>query len=112
MYKCEFCHAMFVARPQVKRPRACQKCQKRRQLDNQKTWRIKNKGLEGMGAYFKVWRESRGQRIRQWVERLMRCLGTGGMFHGEKLNTDAIRAVLLKFISALGIRAANKLWIV
>jgi integrase len=35
MHKCEFCNACFQARPQVKHPRACQNCQKKRQQENE-----------------------------------------------------------------------------
>ncbi len=42
MHCCEFCGSEFLARPQVKCPRACNNCQVKRQRANERAWHARH----------------------------------------------------------------------
>jgi hypothetical protein len=110
---CEFCHTEYTPRPQVKKPRACAKCQPLRQDANEKAWKDKNVGLYN-GEYHRVRRSGRTRKLRSKVEGWLRCMEVGGTLLGVSAFQTETRAELasafLKFLSRLGISHANKFW--
>lgn len=109
MHRCEFCPALFSPRPQVKRPRACPGCQQKRQRENEKSWHSRHKtGFDR--RYHALQRELRRSRLRRWAVTLGEWLKVGTTFAGAKIDVAAWTGVLFDFLSALGVRRANKLW--
>jgi hypothetical protein len=110
---CEFCHTDYAPRPQVKKPRACTKCQALRQAANEKSWKDKNVGLYD-SEYHRVRRNGRMKRLRSKVEGWIRCMEVGGTLLGvstfQTETRSELAAAFLKFLSRLGITHANKFW--
>ena len=110
---CEFCHTQYHSRPQVKKPRACPRCQKRRQQANEKAWKQRNLGLYD-GEYHRAQREVRLRKLRLKIEAWIRCMEVGGTFLGvaafAATMRDELVSTLLKLIAGLGFRRANKFW--
>lgn len=112
MFTCEFCNSEFSPRPQVKKPRACQSCQRLRQRANEKAWREENLGYYD-GKYHSSQRKARKAAIEEKIIALLKCIEVGGTVLGVPLTKEILKsfqAQFLKFISALGFRYANKLW--
>lgn len=112
MCTCEFCSTEFEPRPQVKNPKACQDCQKARQRANEKAWRNKHLGIYN-GKYHQVKRECRKAALKTKVKDLVKCVEVGGTLLGliiTKEIRESLGDILLKFLSCLGIRYANKFW--
>lgn len=109
MHKCEFCNASFLPRPQVKRPRACGKCQVKRQRENEKEWRINNKGLNS-GAYFRNWRLARQELFQMLTNQILALIKIGITFQKQTIDIDAVSSIILEGLVALGVRHANKLY--
>jgi len=112
MHTCEFCSTEFKPRPQVKRPRACQNCQKLRQSANEKAWRSQHLGLYD-GKYHSIKRNDRRKLILDKIKDLIRCLSVGGTLLGLSFSEE-VRALFVdtffKFFWSLGIKHANKFW--
>ena len=110
MHKCEFCNAMFQARPQVKRPRACQQCQKKRQRENEKSWHIKNKS-DFDSRYHKTRKIQRTAKLQKIARSIFELIETGKKFLHRNIRLDRFDEFLFLFLKDLGIRHVNKLWI-
>ena len=112
MVKCGFCHTEFTPRPQVKRPRACSSCQKRRQRENEKAWKQRNLGLYD-GKYHRRQRDDRTKEFKARIEQLVRCIEVGSSFLGAVFSDESkaeFKAWLLIAVLGAGVRRANKLW--
>ncbi|MBI3535547.1 MAG: hypothetical protein HY072_08715, partial [Deltaproteobacteria bacterium] len=81
MHICNYCGTSFIPRAQTKKPKACtnRKCQKQRQRDNEKAWKIKNQGLYD-GSYFRIKRLQRIKQLRKLAERWFKFLEVGSRF--------------------------------
>jgi len=111
-HQCEFCHDEFVPRPQVKHPRACQKCQQHRQKKNEEEWRKKNKDLYSSIDH-RTYREQRGRRISGLVMFVLRSMKIGFSFLGlTELQTTHkdLEKDLVRFFDRIGLRQINKFW--
>jgi len=106
---CEFCHTQFQSRPQVKRPRACQGCQKQRQRSNEKDWRSRNPQYS-CAEYHDLMREKRNERLAAAAAELSKCITVGRDFLGIKFKVDALGPILAEFFHGLGVRRLNKFW--
>lgn len=109
MHKCEFCFSNFHARPQVKRPRACPNCQKKRQRANEKAWHIKHKDQFDQ-RYHQVQKMIRFKLIKQVLVEFLKYLRVGCSIHGQQLHWGLFESYFLKFLGDLGIRRVNKFW--
>jgi len=112
MCTCAYCHKSFTPRPQVKNPRACstRDCQKKRQRDNEKAWRINNKGLYGRD-YHNSQKQSRIREIRSKSASILRALKIGYDFLGGNLDWVHFEVKVFQFFVSLGLRRLNKLWL-
>lgn len=109
MCTCEFCLTSFCPRPQVKHPRACAKCQAKRQRANEKAWHERNpKYLDKV--YHSVKKQQRMKRIRKILEIVYECLRVGKDFLKHRLDLENIRTFLSQFLAHIGIRKINKFW--
>ena len=102
---------MFHCRPQVKRPRACSKCQSKRQRENEKAWRIKNK-CRFDRVYARGQKQQRRNTLREVASALTSNLQIGARFNGKSFPFDEMKEALFQFLYNLGIRRVNKLWTV
>lgn len=110
MHQCEFCNVMFQPRPQVKHPRACRDCQKKRQQANEKAWHSKHKtGFDC--KYHQNQKRIRMQSLREHVQKVTRWIEIGMTYVGQAVNLELLTDYLVKFFIDLGIRRANKLCI-
>jgi hypothetical protein len=109
MHRCEFCHACYHARPQVKHPRACQNCQEKRQRENEKAWHFKYKSRFDR-EYHEIQRGVRRKRFLEMASSLCKWIRTGALMCGTSFSFHGWEAILAKFLQELGIRNANKLW--
>lgn len=109
MHKCEFCHVMFQARPQVKHPRACINCQDKRQQDNERAWHLKNRGLYDK-KYHGAKKEVRLKKFRLISEELLQCLKVGKEILNVSIDLIEASGFFFRFLLQLGIRQVNKLW--
>lgn len=116
MHSCNYCHTSYEPRPQVKKPRACDKeeCQLARQRDNEKSWRERNKAYYGK-EYYEQQRIERDNSITCVVDDLVKCLEVGKTFLDEKIklkdfNLSEFKKALGSFFSYLGMRRTNKFW--
>jgi len=98
---------MFQPRPQVKRPRACADCQKRRQRENEKAWHSRNKD-HFSPLYHQIKKRLRLREIRKIFNELARCFRAGMTFYGKQIEFPLFEEGLLKFFIQLGIRRINK----
>ena len=110
---CSYCHKSFIPRSQVKNPKACseRKCQKRRQRDNEKDWRSRNKGLYDH-RYHAIQKRKRLEELKQKAQRILKALEVGGRFLGENLRFEVVERFFFQFLIELGVRQANKLWLI
>jgi hypothetical protein len=108
---CEFCLTDFEVRPQVKRPRACQKpkCQEKRQRLNEREWRVRHPGLYD-AKYHGVMRERRTRAIQSIVIVFEKCIQIGVSLAGVDLKLAEFVLVFEKFLLSLGVRQINKFW--
>ena len=112
MHSCEFCLTEYVPCPQVKKPRACSNCQKRRQRENEKAWKQKNLGLYD-GKYHRDQRDERKGEVKARIEQLVRCIEVGSTILGTVFSDDSraeFKNWLLIAVLGVGTRRANKLW--
>ncbi len=112
LYKCEFCHAEFCPRPQVKRPRACLTCQSARQRQNEKEWREKNKDIDATAAH-RIYRQQRLRKLSLFTAVVLRSLKIGFSFLGLiELETahQNLAKELIDFFDSMGLRQINKFW--
>jgi hypothetical protein len=113
MTKCEFCPKFFTPRPETKKARACnnRECQRKRQRLNEKEWRISHKAECGdSGAqYYRAYRSKRLEFFVGLVERILKALRVGCTFLHESFSVDEFQEFLIRFLTQLGIRRANKL---
>ncbi len=110
MHKCEFCLVMFESRPQVKRPRACSKCQRARQQENEKAWHNQNKGLYDL-KYHRIQKIARVKKLKATAEQIFRLVEIGKSFLGTVIELEGIRELFQLFFISFGIRKINKLWL-
>ena len=111
MHCCEFCNLRFQPRPQVKRPRACSACQKKRQRENEKAWHSKNKAQFG-ARYHQLQKVLRFKELKGICAECLKCFGTGFTFHGKDPNLEVFEDYFFTFLLRLGIRRVNKFWLV
>ena len=109
MHRCEFCNVMFEARPQVKRPRACDGCQRHRQRENEKAWHNRHKGLYD-NKYHQVQKAERYKCLKEVAERILKLIEVGKTFLGEALDLKEMGDLLHRFLIHFGIRKINKFW--
>jgi transposase-like protein len=106
---CEFCHQEYPPRPQVKKPRACPKCQKQRQQANEKAWKEKHIGLYD-GKYHRIQREQRRRVLQATIAAIRKCLEVGNRFLNLSVVVEELMMELSDFIFSMGVRRANKFW--
>lgn len=106
---CNYCHAIYTPRPQVKNPKACNKpiCQKKRQSANELDWQRKNKNLYDK-KYHQIKRSKRLKEVDLIVNIIWQSLLTGLRFHGFSLNSNA--HFFTQIIASIGLRQLNKLY--
>jgi hypothetical protein len=109
MHCCNYCSAIFFPRPQVKQPKACPKCQAKRQRENEKAWRIKNKDRFG-AVYAKTQKELRKERLLEIADVMAEGLLTGLRFKGKSINLKETAESLFQWLLFIGIRRVNKLY--
>jgi hypothetical protein len=111
MHCCEFCYCQFTPRNQVKNPRACfeKGCQKKRQRDNEKTWKQKHLA-EYDKEYHEIQRNKRNKEIEDILNSLFKCIEIGSKFLAKKIEFENLKAHFTTFIFKLGIRKINKFW--
>lgn len=108
MHICKYCHKTYQARPQVKSPKACPKCQKKRQRENEKDWRNKNKGPHD-AIYHKTKRLKRIEKLKVLAVELIQAIIAGFTLKDVKINLVIFKKKFTLFFIALGIRRAKKL---
>ena len=109
MHQCNFCHDMFMSRPQVKEAKACSKCQGLRRRANQKAWHSKHKtGFDR--DYHRLQRDHRNKQLKALCCVLCDALKIGLRFQGKQLNSPFADDLFLTFLEKIGIRRANNLW--
>ena len=106
---CEFCGNQFFARPQVKCPRACNKCQSLRQRANEKAWHERHTHFDD--RYHSTRREQRIKRIKQFVLIIVECLRVGQRLMGVSIQLEVFSVNLASLLSELGVRRINKFWL-
>ena len=113
MHCCEFCLVEYEVRPQVKKPRACQKpeCQGKRQRLNEREWRDRHRGLYDAN-YYEVMRERRTERIQSIATSFQKCIQIGVNLTGMDLRMVEFRVVFERFLLRLGVRQINKFWVI
>ena len=109
MHCCEFCNTLFKARPQVKHPRACKNCQKKRQMANEKAWRERNKKLYD-NKYHQIKKIHRNHYINDITKKITECIQVGRTFLNIDFNPKTLHEYLLKLFQTLGVRQINKFW--
>ena len=107
MHRCEFCHVMFEPRPQVRRPRACQSCQRKRQRENEREWRSRHEGIYD-GKYQQVQKKERSKKLKKMAERIMKLIEVGKSFLGEAIDLRQMGELLHRFLVGCGIRAVKQ----
>ncbi len=112
VHQCEFCHASFQPRPQVKNPRACNllECQEKRQRSNEVAWRQKN-GTTHDPQYHRLRKASRLKQLKEISLMIGRCVSTGARFLNQSQTFESFQELLFKFLTSLGLRRINKLWV-
>ena len=109
MNTCEFCSTDYRPRPQVKKPRACERCQMQRQRSNEKDWRIRNPRYSS-ALYHRVQRCVRTRRLNAIAQLLLKCVQVGKDMMGMAVAMEVLTPALGEFLQQLGIRRANKFW--
>jgi len=100
---------MFESRPQVKRPRACGKCQQKRQQTNEKAWHNRNKGLYDL-KYHQIQKTERYKKINLMAEEFFRLVAIGKTFLGTTMELVGLEKLFRLFLISFGIRKINKFW--
>ena len=108
MHICKYCNKTYQARPQVKRPKACPKCQKKRQKENELDWRNKNKGLYD-ASYHKNQRLKRIEKLKVLAVELIQAIIAGFTLKGVNINLLMFKKKFTLFFVELGIRNVKKL---
>lgn len=106
MHRCEFCRTEFIARPQVKNPRACEKCQTLRQRANEKAWHARHTHFKD--HYHRIRRAQRLQRIRALVYVVIECLRVGQRLLGLAIKLEIFSDIFEQSLVELGVRQINK----
>jgi len=106
MHRCEFCHVMFEARPQVKRPRACKNCQAKRQR-KEEDWRDRHTGIYD-GKYQQIQKRERLKKLKEMTEQIMKLIEVGKTFLGEALDLKVMGELLHRFLVFSGIRRVKQ----
>lgn len=109
MTLCQFCNKPFKARPQVKSPRACSKCQKLRQKMNEKEWRNNNPGKYDQ-QYHKKQRKIRHKALNTLCLKVIEYINIGSVYLKGKIDTGRLKPVITLFFRRLGIRNVKKFW--
>jgi hypothetical protein len=108
MHCCEFCSNEFLARPQVKKPRACNECQSQRQRANEKAWHARHTHFND--KYHRIRRDERNKRIEKLVLILVECLRVGQQLMGTTIKFESFSDYFVDWFSRLGVRRINKFW--
>ena len=108
MHECEFCRTEFLSRPQVKKPRACEKCQNHRQRANEREWHERHKHFDD--RYHRIRREQRLRAIEKLVHKLIECLTVGLRLSGVVMELKIFSEILENVLVDLGVRRINKFW--
>ena len=113
MHICEFCNTQFIPRPQVIKPRACNKskCQRLRQRANEREWHRRNRHLSST-KYHRIRRRQREDKIKKLNKAMIKCFSVGKEFLGLPVNTDILSSILFNSFLELGLRKINKFWMV
>lgn len=106
MHCCEFCRTEFLARPQVKKPRACNNCQGDRQRANERAWHRRHAHFDD--RYHSVRREQRLRKIKELADALVECLRVGQSLLGFSIKLAPFAEKLGEFLAELGVRRINK----
>lgn len=111
MHLCIYCKCKFNSRPQVKNPKACLKpaCQKKRQRDNERLWH-ENQRHKFDKKYHNKRRKERKSALSGMLDKIVSAIKIGFTFTAQGFDTDLFQVMLGKFLSAMGLRRANKLW--
>lgn len=108
MHRCEFCAVTFQNRPQVKRPRACPACQRKRQRANEKAWHSKHKE-QFDSQYAKIQKIQRMKRIKEKAIQFKEWIEVGRRFSKQFGALEGLGEFLFQFLVRLGVRRVNKL---
>jgi len=108
---CEFCNISFQPRVQVKRPRACPRCQGKRQRANEKAWHERHP-VYGDKQYHQIRKRQRMKRLWEVVDIIVECLRVGKDFLRHNFDLERTRTFLWQFLAYVGVREINKFWIV
>ena len=111
MVFCAFCHIQFQPRPQVKRPKACQGCQRARQRANEYDWRKRNPKYSDP-AYHQIQRALRRKRLMAAAALLAQCVQVGKELLGLCIRVEELSALLSEMLLAIGVRRVNKFLII
>ena len=108
---CEFCSDIFYPRPQTKKPRACSRdcCQRKRQTQNQETWRARERPYFPP-SYHRQKRLERKRKCREIAETIVDLIEVGARLRDRKIEPAKILESLQTFLNFLGWRVAKKLW--
>ena len=93
---CEFCNINFQPRVQVKRPRACPRCQKKRQSANEKAWHERHPEYDD-SEYHQIQKKQRMKRLGEMVGIIVECLRVGKDFLKHSFDLEKTRAFLSQF---------------
>lgn len=108
MHRCEFCFVMYQPRPQVKRPRACEQCQSKRQRSNEKAWHFKHKG-QFDAKYYRILKDQRLKALREKSALFREWIEIGRRFMQQSGSLVGLDEFLFQFLTYVGIRRVNKL---
>ena len=108
---CTFCNEIFTPRPQVKSPKACSnpKCQRARQKSNEIAWKERNRPNHD-ATYHRIRRGLRVKKLREMISLLVAAMCVGGRLNNFAFNVLAMTEFLVRVVTELGSRRANKLW--
>jgi hypothetical protein len=106
VHECEFCRTQYLSRPQVKKPRACGKCQPLRQRENERDWHAKHGKFSDQ--YHRILRGERLKLIGRFVKDIIECLCVGQRLLGMVMDLEKFSQILTRFLSELGVRQINK----
>jgi hypothetical protein len=112
MRTCKYCNNDFRPRPQVKNPKACLSaiCQKKRQRDNEKAWKIRHL-KEYDRHYYSDQKQKRILLLKNKSAEFFNALTAGFRFLKIEISEVPLKHYWDLFFMGLGIRVVNKLWV-
>jgi hypothetical protein len=93
----------------VKHPKACPKCQGKRQRANEKAWHERHPEY-GDKKYHEVQKKQRSKLIGDRATKVLECLKVGKDFLGLTFDLESTGRFLLQFLTFIGVRQINKFW--